>query len=64
MDELTTEINAFLSEHGMSASTFGEQVMGDRHLVRHMINGREPRRATVGKVRTFMAEYPPAQAAA
>lgn len=64
MVELLNEIDTFLVLSGLSDSTFGEQVMNDRHLVRHMRHGREPRRATVEKVRTFMAEYVLVKAAA
>jgi len=41
----------------MAPSQFGDDAMGDRHLVRELREGRELRRATREKVRGFMAMY-------
>lgn len=60
MDELLTEIETFVATHELREWTFGERALGDRHFVRQLREGREPRRATVAKVRNFMAAYRPA----
>jgi hypothetical protein len=59
MDELITEIEAFLASDGMgiSATRFGELALGDRHLVRQLREGRELRLKTAGKVRDFMRKF-------
>lgn len=58
MNELLTEIEAFLARDGIgiSATRFGELALGDRHLVRQLREGRELRSKTVSKVRNFMDE--------
>jgi hypothetical protein len=63
MDELLTDIAAFLSARGMKESAFGDAALGDRHFVRQLRAGREPRRATVEKVRRYMAGATDAEAA-
>lgn len=48
----------------MSRSNFGEQALGDRHFVRQLGEGRRVWPETEEKVRAFMANYTPDQAAA
>lgn len=50
--ELLREIEAFLREAGMAASTFGEQAVNDRSLIDDLRRGREVRSATLNKIRT------------
>ena len=62
MSNLLSDIEAFLSTHDatISATSFGELAMNDRHLVHQMRKGR--RRLwpeTEAKVRRFMATYHP-----
>lgn len=59
MNELLSEIEAFLARDGigMSATRFGEMALGDRHLVRQLRNGRELRSKTTEKVRDFMRSF-------
>lgn len=56
MENLLTEIENALSRHEnrISATSFGEKAMGDRHLVRQLREGRELRSKTVAKVRAFI----------
>ena len=54
MDPLLSDIEAFLAENSVSASTFGAHALGDRHFVRQMRQGREPRRSVREKVRAYM----------
>ncbi len=54
---LLREIEQFLRRENMHASRLGRIVVKDPGLVRDMRNGREPRAATVAKVRDFMVGY-------
>lgn len=66
MNTLLSDIEAFISTHGMSEWAFGEGALNDRHFIRQLRDDREPRRKTEARVRHFMATYRPAdtQAAA
>lgn len=64
MEHLIAEIDAFLAEHGMSDSRFGQLALNDRHFVRQLRNDRDVRMKTVEKVKRFMATYQPEQDAA
>lgn len=64
MDTLLPDVEAFIAAHNLADSAFGELALRDRHFVRQLRDGRETRRATVEKVRTFMAEYEPQKVAA
>lgn len=64
MDELLTEIAAFMSKHGLSEYKFGELARNDRHLVGGMRRGRELRRSTEAELRQWMADYQPERKAA
>lgn len=64
MAQLLTEIEAFLATHEMAATRFGDEALGDRHLVRQLRAGRRVWPETAAKVRTFMATYKPERAAA
>jgi hypothetical protein len=57
MDEITNEIAMFLSAHSMKDSRFGREALGDPAFVSNLKTGREPRRATVEKVRRYMLTY-------
>lgn len=48
------EIEAYISEEGLSLSAFGELSVGDPRFVFDLKAGREPRRKTVEKVKNFM----------
>lgn len=53
--DLVAEIDAFLACRGMTPTDFGMLSIGDPNLYRHLTkNGREPRRATLDKIRAFM----------
>ena len=67
--DLLTDIEAFLSAHGISATTFGDLALGDKHFVKQLRgdHGKAPRRVwpeTEAKVRQFMVTYRPQQEAA
>ena len=51
---LLDEINAFRSRTGMERTRFGIEAVNDGHLLPRLQSGREPRRATVERVRAFM----------
>lgn len=57
MDNLLSEIELFMSAHGMSHWQFGQQAIGDKHFVRQLRDGRDIRMSTVAKVRKFMLGY-------
>lgn len=59
---LLTEIEDFVSDHGMAESTFGREVMGDWRLIDDLRgkNREKPRRLwpeTEAKIRDWMREY-------
>lgn len=57
---LASEITAYLAETGMKPTQLGDRALNDPNFVSDLINkAREPRRATVARVRRFMAENPP-----
>lgn len=64
MDDLINDIAAFCETHHLRESRFGRSAVGDTMFVRQLREGREPRRATVQKVRQFMATYRPERVAA
>jgi hypothetical protein len=64
MEELLSDIETFIAAHEMSEWMFGESALRDRHFIRQLRDKREPRRATIAKVRNFMASYRPEQVAA
>lgn len=66
MNTLLHDIEAFLQTHTktLSATSFGELAMNDRHLVRQMRDGRRIWPETEAKIRRFMATYKPEQEAA
>lgn len=57
MVTLLQQIEAFLDEHEMAASTFGASALGDRHFVRQLRAGRRVWDETAFKVRSFMETY-------
>jgi len=63
MDDLICEIEAFCRAHKLAESRFGRDAVNDTAFLPDLKLGREPRRATVARVRHFMATYG-AQAAA
>lgn len=64
MDDLLNEIEAFRADHGIAESSFGRKAANDTRLIGQLRDGRELRRATVAKVRQFMATYRPEKVAA
>jgi hypothetical protein len=57
MSTILQDIELFMEEYGLGATTFGDKAMGDRHLVRQLRAGRRLWPETEAKVRKFMAEY-------
>jgi hypothetical protein len=57
MDDILSEVAVFLSAQGMKDSRFGREAVGDPTFVGTLRAGREPRRATVEKVRRYMLTY-------
>ena len=57
MDDLITEIDAFMAKHSMKPCTFGRLAVKDHHIVTNIRNGREPRRSTEQRIRQFMKSY-------
>ena len=54
---LIRKIERFLRKTHMPPSLFGRCAVGDPRLVRDLRNGREPREATVARVKAFMDSY-------
>ncbi len=51
---LLREVEKFLSATKTSAARFGRDAMGDPRFVFDLRKGREPRRATVSRVRAYL----------
>jgi hypothetical protein len=56
---LLREIESFLDSSELSASAFGQEVMGDRHLVRRLRNGGSVTLPTADKIRGFIKDWKP-----
>jgi hypothetical protein len=56
---LLEEIESFLDRSELSASAFGQQVMGDRHLVHRLRGGKTVRLPTADKIRGFIKDWKP-----
>lgn len=57
MDSLADEIERFLLATGLSATRLGVLALNDSAFVHSIRAGREPRRKTVRRVRSFMARH-------
>lgn len=54
---LLREIERHLRASAMSATRFGRDALGDPRLVHDLRAGREPRPATVARIRAFIAAH-------
>lgn len=54
LEVFRSEVERYLDKRGLSPSAFGDKAAGDPNFVFELRNGREPRRATIAKVRSFM----------
>lgn len=54
---LLEDIEAFLEAHEVSATSLGQQALGDRHFVRQLRMGRRVWPETEAKVRRFMEGF-------
>jgi hypothetical protein len=62
METLLPDIEVFLAKYpGISATSFGDRAMGDRHLVRQLRAGRRVWPETEAKIRAFMTAYVPSE---
>lgn len=59
MKTLIEDIEAHCTERGISETTFGNLAMKDSRFVGELRNGREMRRATITRVREYIAENTP-----
>ncbi len=51
---LLREVERFLRQNDTAPTRFGREVMGDPRFVFDLRNGRDPRPATVARVRAFL----------
>lgn len=56
MADILDMIERFLEAHDMNPSAFGRQVMGDPNFVFDLRTGRDLRRSTEKKIRTYIEE--------
>ena len=56
MDDLLADVEAFIVFSGVTASKLGRSAVSDPRFVTGLRLGREPRRATVQRVRAWMAQ--------
>jgi DNA-binding phage protein len=52
--DLLRDIDAFIGRFDMTPTDFGLLSIGDPNLYRHLKNGRNPRFATLDRIRSFM----------
>lgn len=52
--DLAQEVSAYLTAHGVKATTFGKQALGDPSLIATLESGRELRSDTIRRIRHFM----------
>lgn len=57
--DILTDIEAFRERVGLPETTFGRRAIGDANLIAGLRAGRELRRSTEHRVRTFMVTYVP-----
>lgn len=55
---LLGEIRAYVKRKGLLDSKFGRLALNDPAFVRDLSRGREPRSATVDRVRRYMVDNP------
>lgn len=58
-NHLLTEIEIFLNASGMNPTMLGKLAMNDPMFVFDLRNGRDYRRSTEERIRTFMKKYKP-----
>ena len=56
-EQLLAEIEAFLVQHDMRPTTFGEMACRDRHLVRWLRQGRGITTNRYEQIKTFMRQH-------
>jgi hypothetical protein len=56
-DPFLAEIEAFLTETGLTATTFGRLALGDPGFVFDLRNGRDCRRSTERRAREQISQY-------
>ena len=56
-DPVLPEVERFLEASQMTPTVFGRQALGDPNLVRDLREGRECKRATRQRIRTFMQSF-------
>jgi homoserine dehydrogenase len=56
LEQFRSEVEAFLVDKEMQPTEFGRQTLGDPNFVFDIRDGREPRLATIGRVRNWMRE--------
>ena len=57
-EQLRTDIEAWIARHGLSASRFGRDALGDPGFVEALARGRRVRLATADRALAFMGEAP------
>lgn len=54
LDKLRERVEAYIDRHGLTATRFGREAVGDPLFVFKLRGGREPRLATREKVNAYM----------
>lgn len=62
-EQFLAEVDAFLSRTGMDPTRFGRQALNDPNFVFSVRKGRSPSLRTIDRVRQFMADAAPTDAA-
>lgn len=57
LEAFRENVETFLLISGMTPTTFGKEAVGDPSFVFDLRDGREPRSATMNRVREYMREY-------
>lgn len=56
LQQFRDEVNSYLQVSGLTPTAFGDKAASDPNFVFELRNGREPRRSTIAKVRSYMAD--------
>lgn len=56
LDLFRHQVETYLSTASLTPTAFGEKAAGDPNFVFELRQGREPRRATIAKVRGYMLD--------
>ncbi|MGK6321150.1 hypothetical protein [Sphingomonas sp. DT-204] len=58
MVDVLARVRRYIRQTGMAPTQFGRRAVNDPRLVSDLVNGREPRSATVARIDAYIAAHP------